>query len=34
MALVFSVVAAFTGMAVIGWYGALEVKGVKDEQLH
>ncbi|KAL8916107.1 MAG: hypothetical protein Q9208_008703 [Pyrenodesmia sp. 3 TL-2023] len=34
VALVFSIVAAFAGMAVIGWYGALEVKGLKDEQPH
>ncbi|KAL8760372.1 MAG: hypothetical protein Q9184_003378 [Pyrenodesmia sp. 2 TL-2023] len=34
VALVFSIVAAFAGMAVIGWYGALEVKGAKDEQPH
>ncbi|KAL8899555.1 MAG: hypothetical protein Q9207_006139 [Kuettlingeria erythrocarpa] len=34
VALVFSIIAAFVGMVVIGWYGALEVKGVKDEQPH
>lgn len=30
VALVFSVIAAFVGMGVIGWYGGLEVKGVKS----
>ncbi|KAL9008062.1 MAG: hypothetical protein Q9173_006773, partial [Seirophora scorigena] len=29
VALVLSVVAAFAGMAVIGWYGMLEVQGKK-----